>query len=137
MSKVPHLRWTSVKDALPPQDEEVIVLTDDVHGKNVPGANRIAFGHIVDKTYARDYDGWNIPGVHHWMPCPDLPEDSSEALCQDPLNEDEFEARIIRFWNDNVLDMRLGRISMLEMVLRAARLGASLQQDADGEKPCD
>ena len=40
MSNIPTLRWTSVKDALPPMDEEVIVLTDDVHGKNVPGANR-------------------------------------------------------------------------------------------------
>jgi hypothetical protein len=137
MPQSPNLRWTSVKDALPPQDEEVIILTDDVNGTSIPGANRIAFGHIVDKTYAKDFDGWNIPGVHHWMPCPGLPEDSSEPLCQDPLDEAEFDARIIRFWNDNVLDMRLGRITMLDMVLRAAKLGASLQQEADEEAPCD
>lgn len=64
------LGWHSVKDSLPPIDEEVIVLTDDIHGKIVPGAHGICYGHIVDKNIAVDYDGWNIPGVTHWMPCP-------------------------------------------------------------------
>jgi len=128
-------RWTSVKDALPPQDEEVIILTDDVNGTSIPGANRIAFGHIVDKAYAKDYDGWNVPGVHHWMPCPGLPDDpdcapEEESLQQGPVNG-AFEERITQFWNDNVLDMRLDRISMYEMVMRAAKLGASLQREAD------
>ena len=45
--------------------------------------------------------------------------------------EQAFNERVIRFWNDNVLDMRLGRITMLEMVMRAAKLGASLQREAD------
>ena len=45
--------------------------------------------------------------------------------------EEAFNERVIRFWNDNVLNMRLGRITMLEMVMQAARLGASLQREAD------
>lgn len=104
-------RWTSVKDALPPQDEEVIILTDDVNGTSIPGANRIAFGHIVDKAHAKDYDGWNVPGVHHWMPCPGLPEDpdcapEEETLQQDPtalavgaVSKEEFIARNEYLWN--------------------------------------
>ena len=68
------LGWHSVKESLPPIDDEVIVLTDDIHGKIVPGAHRICYGHIVDKNIAVDYDGWNIPGVTHWMPCPKLEE---------------------------------------------------------------
>ena len=66
------LGWHSVKDSLPPIDEEVIVLTDSVHGKIVPGLHYLCYGHIVDKNIAVDYDGWNIPGVTHWMPCPKL-----------------------------------------------------------------
>ena len=69
------LGWHSVEEYLPPIDEEVIVLTDDIHGKTVEGANRICFGHIVNKRYAKDYNGWNIPGVHHWMLMPKLPEE--------------------------------------------------------------
>lgn len=52
-------RWISVKDALPPLDKEVIVLTT---------AGRICFGHIVDKKIAKDYNGWNIPDVEYWLP---------------------------------------------------------------------
>lgn len=69
------LGWHSVKEMLPQIDEEVIVLTDDIHGKIVPGAHGICYGHIVDKNIAVDYDGWNIPGVTHWMPCPKLEEE--------------------------------------------------------------
>ena len=68
------LGWHSVDESLPPVDEEVIVLSDVIHGKKVEGANWICFGHIVDKRYCVDYDGWNFPGVHHWMKCPKLPE---------------------------------------------------------------
>lgn len=83
------LGWHSVKESLPPIGEEVIVLTDSVNGKTVKGANHICFGHRPDPkgwsgrdvatgkvTHygAKTYDGWNIPGVHHWMPCPKIPE---------------------------------------------------------------
>ena len=51
--------WISVKDALPPVDKEVIVLTT---------IGRISFGHIVDKKIAKDYNGWNIPDVEYWLP---------------------------------------------------------------------
>ncbi len=51
--------WVSVKDRLPPVDEEVIVLTT---------IGRISFGHIVDKKIAKDYNGWNIPDVEYWLP---------------------------------------------------------------------
>ena len=27
-----------------------------------------AFGHIVDKKIAKDYNGWNIPDVEYWLP---------------------------------------------------------------------
>ena len=69
------LGWHSVKESLPPMDEEVIVLTDDIHGKIVPNSHYICYGHIVDKNIAVDYNGWNIPGVTHWMPCPKLEEE--------------------------------------------------------------
>ncbi len=65
-------KWINVKDQLPPIGEEVIVLSDNINGHTVPGANKISFGHLVDKRYAIDYDGWNIPGVHHWIPCPPI-----------------------------------------------------------------
>jgi len=67
--------WISVKDALPPMDEEVIVLNNQMHGKKLSTARRICFGHIVDRRYAMDYDGWNIPGVEYWMPCPPIPDE--------------------------------------------------------------
>ena len=69
------LGWHSVEESLPEVDEEVIVLSDVIHGKKVEGANMICFGHIVDKRYCVDYDGWNFPGVHHWMPCPKIPNE--------------------------------------------------------------
>lgn len=69
------LGWHSVEECLPPMDEEVIVLTDVTGDSLIRGSNRLCFGHIVDKNIAIDYDGWNIPGVHHWMYCPKLPED--------------------------------------------------------------
>ena len=68
------IKWIDVKEQLPPMNEEVIVLTDIINGKKVDGANQICFGHIVDTRYAKDYNGWNIDGVHHWIPCPEIPE---------------------------------------------------------------
>lgn len=51
--------WYSVNDMLPPQEEEVITLSD---------SGRICFAHIVDKTKAKDYNGWNIPDIAFWTP---------------------------------------------------------------------
>ena len=48
-------------------DEEVIALV----GEN----KMISFAHIVDKDKAIDYDGWNIPEVKCWIPCPKIEED--------------------------------------------------------------
>lgn len=48
-------------------DEEVIALV----GKY----NKISFAHIVDKERCVDYDGWNIPEVKCWIPCPNIDED--------------------------------------------------------------
>ena len=67
-------KWISVKEQLPPMGEEVIVLSDVINSKKVEGANCISFGHIVDTRYAKDYNGWNIDGVHHWIPCPEIPD---------------------------------------------------------------
>lgn len=47
-------------------DEEVIALV----GEN----KMIAFAHIVDKNICVDYDGWNIPDVKCWIPCPKIEE---------------------------------------------------------------
>lgn len=47
--------------------EEVIALV----GEN----KMISFAHIVDKNKAIDYDGWNIPEVKCWIPCPKIEED--------------------------------------------------------------
>lgn len=69
------LGWHSVDESLPPIGEEVIVLTNVVNGRVVDPASYICFGHIVNKEYTVDYDGWNILGVKYWMPCPELPED--------------------------------------------------------------
>lgn len=68
------LGWHSVGESLPPMDEEVIVLTNVVNGRVVDTARYICFGHIVNKEICVDYDGWNIPGVKYWMPCPKLEE---------------------------------------------------------------
>ena len=51
----------------PAIDEEVIALV----GEN----KMISFAHIVDKDKAIDYDGWNIPEVKCWIPCPKIEED--------------------------------------------------------------
>ena len=48
-------------------DEEVIALVGEY--------NKISFAHIVDKNKAIDYDGWNIPNVRCWIPCPKIEED--------------------------------------------------------------
>ena len=48
-------------------DEEVIALV----GEN----KMISFAHIVDKDRCVDYDGWNIPEVKCWIPCPKIEED--------------------------------------------------------------
>ena len=69
------LGWHSVDESFPPIDEEVIVLTNVINGRAIDSARYICFGHIVNKEYAVDYDGWNIPGVKYWMPCPKLPEE--------------------------------------------------------------
>ena len=50
----------------PAIDEEVIALV----GEN----KMISFAHIVDKDKAIDYDGWNIPDVKCWIPCPKIDE---------------------------------------------------------------
>lgn len=51
----------------PPVDEEVIALLGE--------ENMITFAHIVDKERCFDYDGWNIPEVKCWIPCPKIEED--------------------------------------------------------------
>lgn len=51
----------------PPVDVEVIALQKD------HGYARITFAHIVDKRYCVDYDGWNIPDITHYIPCPTIP----------------------------------------------------------------
>ena len=49
----------SVNGELPEVDKEVIVLSEE---------GKIGFGHIVDKSVAKYFDGWNIPDVAFWMP---------------------------------------------------------------------
>ena len=51
----------------PAIDEEVIALVGEY--------NMISFAHIVDKDRCVDYDGWNIPDVRCWIPCPKIEED--------------------------------------------------------------
>ena len=51
----------------PQMDEEVIALVGEY--------NQIFFAHIVDKRFCVDYDGWNIPEVKCWIPCPKIEED--------------------------------------------------------------
>ena len=62
--------WRDVRDSdesLPPVDKEVIALVGD--------SLMISFAHIVNKKYAVDYNGWNIPDVRYWLPCPPLDEE--------------------------------------------------------------
>lgn len=56
--------WISVEEQLPSIDEEVVVLCDIFNN----GVLKVNFGHIVDKTIAKDYNGWNIPNVVFWQP---------------------------------------------------------------------
>ena len=65
-------QFINVTDGLPKQDEEVIVLCDEL---NTAPCYKIAFGHIVDKTICKDYNGWNIPSVVYWFPMPKLPKE--------------------------------------------------------------
>lgn len=65
-------RWISVDEKLPEMDEEVIVLTDELGAAPI---YKIAFGHIVDVERCIDYNGWSIPGVKYWMPCPEIPNE--------------------------------------------------------------
>lgn len=51
----------------PAIDEEVLALVGEY--------NKISFAHIVDKNKAIDYDGWNIPEVKCWIPCPKIEDD--------------------------------------------------------------
>ena len=62
-----QLGWHDAKKEQPPVDEEVIVLTNILNGKELGTPRMICFGHIVDKNICVDYDGWNIPGVAYWM----------------------------------------------------------------------
>jgi hypothetical protein len=62
-----QLGWHDAKKEQPPMDEEVIVLTNILNGKELSTPRVICFGHIVDKNICVDYDGWNIPGVAYWM----------------------------------------------------------------------
>lgn len=65
-------RWISVDEKLPEMDEEVIVLTDELGTTPI---YKISFGHIVNIERCIDYNGWNIPGVKYWMPCPEIPNE--------------------------------------------------------------
>ena len=66
--------WIDVKDSLPPMDEEVIVLRSEFPSETVSDPMyKISFGHIVDRRHCVDYDGWNVPYVKYWMPCPEIP----------------------------------------------------------------
>lgn len=69
------LGWHSVDECLPEVDEEVIVLTDNLGTAPI---YKIAFGHIVNKERCVDYNGWNIPGVKYWMPCPTIPKEEEK-----------------------------------------------------------
>ena len=85
------LGWHSVDESLPPIDEEVIALTDIITKDGLKvGFGRICFAHrpnpegwdgkdiFTGKVTHHDvvtYDGWNIPGVKYWMPCPKIPEE--------------------------------------------------------------
>ena len=61
-----HAYWRPSTEH-PQMDEEVIALVGEY--------NQIYFAHIVDKRFCVDYDGWNIPDVRWWIPCPKIEED--------------------------------------------------------------
>lgn len=85
--------WISVDDRLPEINEEVIVLTDEMNGRKFLSACHISYGHrpnpdgwdgksiFTGKVTHHDvitYDGWNIPGVKFWMPCPEIPKEEEK-----------------------------------------------------------
>lgn len=82
------LGWHSVDESLPPVDEEVIVLTDEINDTLLPDASFVCVAHIVDPDLTVDvdgisyrpvsYNGWNIPGVRYWMPMPELPKEEEK-----------------------------------------------------------
>ena len=77
------LGWHSVDESLPPVDEEVIVLRDELDNYLLPDASFVGVGHIVNPDLTVDIDGkpykvvshngWNVPGVVWWMPMPKIP----------------------------------------------------------------
>ncbi|MBO7509970.1 MAG: hypothetical protein J6T35_02195 [Bacteroidales bacterium] len=84
------LGWHSVDECLPEIDEEVIALTNQMHGKELDTARVICFAHRPDPNGwdgrslstgkvehfdVETYNGWNIPGVKYWMPCPKIPNE--------------------------------------------------------------
>lgn len=83
------LGWHSIEESLPPYNEEVIALTDMMHGKQLSSAGCICYAHrpnpkgyngrniITGKVSHYEpmtYNGWNIEGVKYWMPCPKILE---------------------------------------------------------------
>ena len=62
-----HPYWRDAKEDKPKQDKEVIAIVGD--------SLMISFAHIVNKKYAVDYDGWNIPDVRYWIPCSPIEEE--------------------------------------------------------------
>ena len=91
-------KWISIEEQLPPIEQEVIVLSDYINGKYVKNAHKISFGHRPNpngwdgrdidtgevKHYdVMTYDGWNIPGVTHWIPCPPVPGEDSKRYSKD------------------------------------------------------
>lgn len=67
--KKDQLYWRNANKELPPVNEEVIVLCDNL---NINSNFYISFGHVVNKEICIDYNGWSIPNVKYWMPCPEI-----------------------------------------------------------------
>jgi len=119
--------WISVEDSLPPIEQEVIVLSDYIHGKYVKDAHAISFGHRPNpdgwtgknidtgevKHYeAVTYDGWNIPGVTHWIPCPPVPdEDPARYEVKNAMkNLDEKIKLASKTWEGVDVDEYMGEV---------------------------
>ena len=65
---------SSVNNAWRPSTEHPLLVDEEVIA--LVGENKmISFAHIVDKNRCVDYDGWNIPDVKCWIPCPKIEED--------------------------------------------------------------
>lgn len=86
------LGWHSVEECLPEINEEVIALTNQMHGKELDTARVICFAHRPDPNGwdgrslstgkvehfdVETYDGWNILGVKFWMPMPKIPNENN------------------------------------------------------------